>query len=78
MSFGDFPLPRPFNLMYDSELNHVRLTSSIEQPSFKSKYNDFRLEPEDHEARHFSFDVLVGATGTTFSVDGFSRYNYII
>ncbi|XP_023323588.1 F-actin-monooxygenase mical1 isoform X2 [Eurytemora carolleeae] len=32
-----------------------------------------RLVPEDHEARHFSFDVLVGASGLGFCLDGFNR-----
>jgi len=32
-----------------------------------------RLEPEDHEARHFSFDVVVGASGTNFCLEGFNR-----
>ena len=33
-----------------------------------------KLMPEDHEARHFSFDVVVGASGKTVNLHGFNRY----
>ena len=33
-----------------------------------------KLLPEDHEARHFSFDVVVGASGKTVNLHGFNRY----
>jgi len=33
-----------------------------------------RLMPEDHEARHFSFDVVLGASGKSVNLQGFNRY----
>ena len=33
-----------------------------------------KLVPEDHAARHFSFDVVVGASGKTVNLHGFNRY----
>merc|ERR1719402_2584 len=33
-----------------------------------------RLMPEDHEARHFSFDVVMGASGKSVNLRGFNRY----
>jgi len=33
-----------------------------------------RLQPEDHEARHFSFDVVIGASGKDVNLQGFKRY----
>ena len=33
-----------------------------------------KLLPEDHEARHFSFDVVIGASGKTVNLHGFNRY----
>jgi len=33
-----------------------------------------RLMPEDHEARHFSFDVVLGASGKAVNLKGFNRY----
>ena len=33
-----------------------------------------KLLPEDHEARHFSFDVVIGASGKSVNLQGFNRY----
>jgi len=33
-----------------------------------------RLQPEDHEARHFSFDAVLGASGKAVNLEGFKRY----
>ena len=33
-----------------------------------------RLLPADHEARHFSFDVVLGASGKNVNLEGFNRY----
>ena len=32
-------------------------------------------QPEDHEARHFSFDVVLGASGKAVNLEGFKRCN---
>ena len=36
-------------------------------------YVESSLKPEDHEARHFSFDVVLGASGKAVNLEGFKR-----
>ena len=31
-------------------------------------------QPEDHEARHFSFDAVLGASGKAINLEGFKRF----
>ena len=39
---------------------------------------EISLKPEDHEARHFSFDVVLGASGKAVNLEGFKRYKFKI
>ena len=32
-------------------------------------------QPEDHEARHFSFDAVLGASGKAINLEGFKRFD---
>ena len=34
------------------------------------------FQPEDHEARHFSFDAVIGASGKAVNLEGFKRSNF--
>ena len=34
------------------------------------------FQPEDHEARHFSFDAVLGASGKAVNLEGFKRSNF--
>ena len=50
-------------------------TSFIQNALTKKSIYVLFTQPEDHEARHFSFDVVLGASGKSVNLDGFKRWD---